>query len=231
MKNLLPLLALAAWVGLSPQVKAQKAASDQVAVYVSIPRPAGASDAVLDQEFAKAVPAYAKVPGLRRKYFTYDAGHFGGLYLFADRASATNQFSPAWHARVERTYGSKAEVTYFTVPVVTAGASRQAPSGGNVAVIVRVKPPWYATQGLIRRGFAKAIPDYAGIPRLIYKYFTIGDDRTFGGIYLWEDQASAAAYFGPAWHARVKQRYGHDGEVIMLKAPVSLIKPNVTGSQ
>ena len=219
------LIGLGAWFGLAPQRAAAKAAQTKVAVYVSITRPAGVTDEALTAEFTRAIPIYAKVPGLERKYFTYSQTGFGGLYLFENEASAKAHFNTAWLERVEKTYGVKASPVYFSVPEVTAGAAQVAPSAANVATIVEIKTPWYGTDGLVKKGLKNAIPTYAATPHLIYKYFTQGGDRSFGGIYLWEDQASAEAHFGPAWHANVTKKYGHDGVVTFLKAPVSMIQP------
>ena len=219
------LVGLGAWFGLAPQRAAAEAAQTKVAVYVSIPRPAGVTDETLNAEFTRAIPLYAKVPGLERKYFTYSQAAFGGLYLFENEAAAKAHFNAAWLERVQKTYGAKANPVYFSVPAVTAGAALVAPSAANVATIIEIKTPWYATNGLVKKALQDAIPTYAVTPRLIFKYFTQGTDRSFGGIYLWEDQASAEAFFGPAWHARVTKRYGQDGKVTFLKAPVSMIQP------
>ena len=219
------LVGLGAWFGLAPQRAAAEAAQTKVAVYVSIARPAGVLDEALTAEFTRAIPIYAKVPGLERKYFTYSQAGFGGLYLFENEAATKAHFNGAWLERVQKAYGVKAVPIYFSVPAVTAGAALVAPSAANVATIIQIKTPWYATDGLVKKGLRDAIPTYAATPHLIYKYFTQGTDRSFGGIYLWEDQASAEAHFGPAWHKRVSKKYGHDGKVTFLKAPVSVIQP------
>lgn len=231
MKQLVSLIALGAilgvgaWLMLLPKPADAEATKTKVAVYVSIARPAGVTDERLKAEFTRAIPIYAQVPGLERKYFTYGQAGFGGLYLFDSEAAAKSHFNAAWQERVQKTYGVKASPVYFSVPAETAGASQSAPSAGNVATIVEVKAPWYATDGRVKKGLKDAVPTYAATPHLIYKYFTQGTDRTFGGIYLWEDQASAEAHFGPEWHARVTKKYGHDGVVTFLKAPVSMIQP------
>lgn len=225
MKLIVSLLALGSLFGMAPQKALAEEAKGKVAVYVSITRPAGVTDAQLNAEFTRAIPIYAQVPGLERKYFTYTQTGFGGLYLFETEAAAKAHFNAAWLERVQKTYGVKASPVYFSVPAVTAGASQAAPSEANVATIVEVKAPWYASDARIKKGLKDAVPTYATTPHLIYKYFTQGADRSFGGIYLWENQASAEAHFGPAWHARVTKKYGHDGVVTFLKAPVTLIEP------
>ena len=224
MKRIVSLLALGSLFGLAPLKAPAEEAKGKVAVYVSITRPAGVTDARLNAEFTRAIPVYAQVPGLERKYFTYTQTGFGGLYLFETEAAAKAHFNAAWLERVQKTYGVKASPVYFSVPAVTAGASQATPSEANVATIVEVKAPWYASDARIKKGLKDAVPTYATTPHLIYKYFTQGADRSFGGIYLWEDQASAEAHFGPAWHARVTKKYGHDGVVTFLKAPVTLIQ-------
>ncbi len=199
-------------------------APSKVAVWVEIPRPSQASDERLTAEFTRSVPAYAAGPGLERKYFTRSPTAFGGVYLWRDKASAEAFFNAAWGTRMRQTYGQDAKLVWFEVPETTIGASNAQPSATNVIAIVQVKAPWYATNGIISGRFTKAIPTYAAVPNLIFKYFTLGPIRTFGGIYLWETQANANAYYNTAWRERVKKTYGQDGEVIFLSAPVTVIK-------
>ena len=54
------------------------------------------------------------------------------------------------------------------------------------------------------------------------KYYTIGEDDRFGGVYLFRDRAAAQAWFGPAWHAKVIQTYGTDAEVRYYDTPVQI---------
>jgi hypothetical protein len=88
---------------------------------VSIKTPPGVTHDQLIEGFKKAVPDYQKVPGLLRKYFTIsDDGRFGGVYLWADRASADRFFNMAWRERVARTYGTDGIIEFFDAPVVLA---------------------------------------------------------------------------------------------------------------
>jgi hypothetical protein len=67
----------------------------------------------------EAVPTYQKVPGLVHKWFSIaEDGRIGGIYFFADKASADAWFNPAWHASVKARYGVNGEITTFDVPVV-----------------------------------------------------------------------------------------------------------------
>ena len=85
---------------------------------------------------------------------------------------------------------------------------------GPVVTIVKVKAPWYAFPFLLRRGFRKTVPEYRALPGLQSKYFvTTAQDKFFGGIYLWADQAAAQQQFSPAWFDRVRRTYSTEGEV------------------
>ena len=50
---------------------------------------------------------------------------------------------------------------------------------------------------------------YAGIPGLIRKYYGIAPDGgSLVGIYLWESEAAARAFYTPDWVAMVTKRWG-----------------------
>ena len=93
--------------------------SKAVATVVLIPTPTGVTRQRLEAEFRAAVPVYQKVPGLLRKHFVVtDDGQFGGVYLWADKAAAHQWFSPAWHARVQQTYGQDARLEWYDTPIL-----------------------------------------------------------------------------------------------------------------
>lgn len=94
----------------------------------------------------------------------------------------------------------------------------------QVAVLVVVPSPPGVPRERIEAGMRASVPDYAKLPGLIRKYYTIGADG-FGGMYLWKDRASAEAWFGPAWHERVKKTYGRDGSVTYFDVPVTTDGP------
>jgi hypothetical protein len=91
--------------------------------------------------------------------------------------------------------------------------------GARVVVVVRVPSPWYAPRFVIRSNFRDAIPEYEGIHALEAKYFTIGDDGKFGGVYLWATRADAERHFDATWRAGVRQRRGADPDVLVMDAP------------
>lgn len=106
-----------------------------------------------------------------------------------------------------------------------ANAAQSAPNAsrpiGPVVVIVKVARPWYAPDLLVVRKMRAALPQYQRIPGLTYKIFSLArPGGEFGGIYLWQDRASAEAWFNPAWYRRVKTERGVDADVRMFDAPM-----------
>lgn len=196
---------------------------EPVAVLVEVARPAGVTDAQLIEGFSGALPAYRAVPGLQRKYFTYDGSSFGGVYLWSNRAAAKTFYSADWEARIAAQYGRPATLTWFKAPVLSKGGA-EGNAGRNAAVaIVRVPAPWYAPGRTIRSRMVKSVPLYKDLPGLDSKYFTIADGKRIGGIYLWVDQAAAYAFYDETWHKRIVETYGEDADLKFLSAPVTLI--------
>lgn len=98
------------------------AAAEPVAVLVAVPIPAGMPKERLAGLFRAAVPEYARVPGLVRKYFTIgDDGRAGGIYLWASREAAEAWYNDAWKAGVQARWGAPASVSYFAVPATVDG--------------------------------------------------------------------------------------------------------------
>lgn len=92
---------------------------EQVAVLVNIPIPAGLTHEAIEAQFQNTAPQYERLPGLTRKYFTIsDDRKAGGIYLWESREAASAFYNESWRARVLKTYGAPAEVTFFDVPVV-----------------------------------------------------------------------------------------------------------------
>lgn len=74
--------------------------------------------------------------------------------------------------------------------------------------IVRIPIPWYAPKFYVKSRMKKSVPEYQAASGLIYKYFTFGENGTFGGIYLWKNRAAADAWFTPAWIQERSKKYG-----------------------
>ena len=112
----------------SEQPSAGAAPSSKVAVLVEGPIPPGVSRAQIEAGMSKAVPLYQNLPGLMRKYFIISEDQkLGGIYLWENRKTAEAWYneSVVWHAGVSKTFGTRAEITYFDVPIVTEGLKSQ----------------------------------------------------------------------------------------------------------
>lgn len=106
----------------------------------------------------------------------------------------------------------------FVAPPAQTAPPLGEPADSAVA-IVRIPAPWYAPSFVIRSKFVDAVPEYEAIAGLWRKYFTLSEDREFGGIYLWRTRAQAEAFYSEKWRARVRQRYGVDGDLSIFDGP------------
>jgi hypothetical protein len=92
--------------------------------------------------------------------------------------------------------------------------------GAHALAVVRIHAPWYAPRFVIAGRFRDAVPEYEAIAPLETKYFTISDDREFGGIYLWRTRASADSYYDEAWRRGVRERRGVEPDLLVFDAPL-----------
>jgi hypothetical protein len=93
-----------------------------VIAIVRIPIPWWAPRFFVRRRFARAVPEYARAPGLLRKAFTIcDDGRFGGIYSWRSRRDAEAWFDTAWQARVRSRYSVDADLLLLEVTADLAG--------------------------------------------------------------------------------------------------------------
>src|SRR5262249_41905106 len=59
----------------------------------------------------------------------------------------------------------------------------------------------------------KSAPNYRGVPGLVRKYYLYGDDRTGGGVYLWNSREAAERFYSEAWRTTIAQRFGAQPEI------------------
>lgn len=195
---------------------------EKVTVLVEVDRPPGITDEQLTTGFTTAVPLYQSVSGLERKYFTYTGEVFGGIYLWENKAAADAFYTEEWRTRIKQTYGSEVKLTWFDVPVTTPGGSFNVAKSDAVVAIVNVSAPWYAPDGIIRDRMVNAVPLYANVPGLDFKYFTMADNNKVGGVYLWRDKNAANNFYNTDWHKRIRETYGEDADLQFMQAPVTL---------
>jgi hypothetical protein len=184
-----------------------------VFVIVHVPKPWYVPKAMVVGKMRDTIPDYAKRSGLMFKAFSFErnSGDFGGLYLWRDKASAEAWFNPAWFERVRKERRADAQVRMLdaTVSVDNTGGGTLADSDSRaVGTLVEIPVPAGVTRERLAMEFNAAVPTYQKVQGLLRKHFTIASNGTFGGVYLWKDEASARAWFSDAWHARVVTHLG-----------------------
>lgn len=212
----------------SPSVQATA-----VVVIVRVPKPWYAPRGVVIGKMRDTIAEYSKLPGLMFKAFSFerDSSDFGGLYFWRDRASAEAWFNPAWFERVRKQRGVEAQVRSFDalVSVDNTTAGTQADSDSRaVGTLVEIPIPAGVTRERLAAEFSAAAPTYRQVPGLLRKHFTVSSNGSFGGVYLWKDEASARAWFGEAWHARVVKTYGQDAKIEWFDTPILLPSQDAT---
>jgi Putative mono-oxygenase ydhR len=113
--------------------------------------------------------------------------------------------------------------TIATGQTIAAGQPvADAPTSTLVAVVVKIPIPPGLARAKIVAAMEKQVPKYKALPGLVRKYFTLSDDQTFGGIYLWKSREIAEAYYNDAWRAGVLKRYGAPAEVTYFDVPIAI---------
>jgi len=225
-------LALAASAGLSgAQDAAIPGAVPIVAVpvvaVVRVPKPWYAPKTVVAGKMRDTIADYVQLPGLLFKAYSFEreSGDFGGLYYWRDRRGAEAWFSPAWFERVRKERGAEGSVRLFEAPVSidnTPGGTAPDEHSQTVSTLVEIAVPAGLTRERLAAEFAAAVPTYQKVPGLLRKHFILSAKGTFGGIYIWRDEASARAWFNPAWHQRVQATYGQQAVIEWFDTPILL---------
>ena len=65
-----------------------------------------------------SAPVYARLPGLKRKYFLNGEAGGGGVYLWETREQAEAWYNEDWAARIAARFGARPVVTYYDNYVV-----------------------------------------------------------------------------------------------------------------
>jgi len=78
----------------------------------------------MDKLFSEVAGRYLGVPGLVRKYFGYseDGTQVIGVYLWKDKSSAVDFYTPEWLADVTKRWGATPVKAEWSVPVVAESA-------------------------------------------------------------------------------------------------------------
>jgi hypothetical protein len=89
-----------------------------------------------------------------------------------------------------------------------------------ITAVVRFKLPQGTSLEAARALFEKSAPNYKGVPGLVRKYYLFGEDRTGGGVYLWESREAAERMYSDAWRKMIAERYGAAPEIAYYETPV-----------
>ena len=197
-----------------------------IVAIVRVPKPWYAPRQVVLGKMRDTIPQYAQLPGLAFKAFSFEreSGDYGGVYFWRDRASAQAWFGPAWFERVRKERGSEGQVRFFDAPVSIdnrPGGTPPSNDSAAVSTLVEIPIPAGVSRERLAAEFAAAVPVYQKVPGLLRKHFTMSAEA-FGGVYVWQDEASARAWFSPAWHERVRKTYGRDARIEWFDTPILL---------
>ena len=91
-----------------------------IVAVVRFPLPTTMTADAARASFEGSAPSYQGLKGLHRKYYlrSEDGAVGGGVYLWADKASAEAVYDDAWRARLTERFGAEPQVEYFECPVV-----------------------------------------------------------------------------------------------------------------
>jgi len=89
-----------------------------------------------------------------------------------------------------------------------------------ITAIVRFKLPHGTSLETAKAMFEKSAPNYQGAPGLVRKYYLFSEDRTAGGVYLWESREAAERMYSQAWKKMIAERYGNAPEIAYYETPV-----------
>ncbi len=100
-------------------------------VRFQLPEPVSLDEA--RSQFGANASAYLDVPGLLFKAYLRgdDGSTAGGVYWWADRASANAKFNDGWLAGVTKKYGAPPTIEFFDAPVVVDAVQQ----------VIRTEPP------------------------------------------------------------------------------------------
>jgi heme-degrading monooxygenase HmoA len=198
-----------------------------VVAVVKVPTPWYAPRALVTSKMRDTMPEYAAIPGSAFKAFSFARvrGDFGGIYFWRDKAVAQAWFSPAWFERVRKERSADAQVRYFDALISIDNRPGGTPANSAseaVGTVVEIAIPAGISRERLATEFAAAVPTYQKIPGLLRKHFIVSNEGTFGGVYLWKDDASAKAWFNESWKERVKKTYGVDAKIDWFDTPILL---------
>lgn len=89
-----------------------------------------------------------------------------------------------------------------------------------ITAIVRFPLPKGTSLEDAKAMFEKSVPNYKSSPGLVRKYYLFGEDRTGGGVYLWESREAADRQYSAGWRSMIEQKFGTAPEITYYETPV-----------
>jgi hypothetical protein len=89
-----------------------------------------------------------------------------------------------------------------------------------ITAIVRFPLPTGTSLQDAKAMFEKSVPAYKGASGLIRKYYLFGEDRTGGGVYLWQSRAAADHQYSQVWRNMIEEKFGTAPEITYYDTPV-----------
>ncbi|MEN9317425.1 MAG: hypothetical protein RIS35_3818 [Pseudomonadota bacterium] len=194
-------------------------------VVVRVAKPWYAPRSLVTSKMRDTFDQYSSLPGLNFKAYSFEreSGDYGGIYLWKNLEKAQNWFDKEWFDRVRRDRGTDAYVRMFEAPVSIDNVPGGTPADKDsktVATLVEIAIPPGVTRDVLEKGFRDSVPTYRQVPGLLRKYYIISAKGTFGGVYLWRDEASANAMFTSAYTERVTKTYGSAPRIEWFETPI-----------
>jgi hypothetical protein len=215
-----------------PQTQTIEAPNWPVVSIVRVPKPALAPRALVASRMRDTQAEFARLDGLAFKAYSFerDSSDYGGLYLWRDDKAARGFFNEAWFERVRKERSVEGQVRHFVAPLTIdnrPGGTAADDRSAAVGTLVEVAVPAGVGAARLLAGFRAAVPQHQAAAGLLRKSFiwSAGPDgapATFGGLYLWRDEAAARAWFNDAWQARVLQSYGRAARIEWFDTPILL---------
>ena len=82
-----------------------------------------------------------------------------------------------------------------------------------ITAIVQYKLPPSIDLAACAAHFRAIAPGFRTVPGLIRKQFIYAEDGWAGGVYLWQSQADAEAFYTGPWLEGIRERYGMDPQI------------------
>jgi hypothetical protein len=203
----------------------EQAGSTPTVVIVRVPTPWYAPRFLVTSRMRGSLVEYSNLAGLAFKAYSFErgSGDYGGIYLWKNTEMPQNWFNKEWFDRVRRERGADAYVRMFPAPISIDNVPGGVPLDKDskaVATLVEVDTPAGVTREALEKGLLDSVPTYQKVPGLLRKYFIMTDKGTFGGVYVWRDEASANAWFTPAFTERVVKTYGKAPRIEWFDIPI-----------